>query len=68
VQPEAYEIGGQAFLWTLAYVLGDAFTEEVEEAWMITCMLLAEKMQKAAAQPISSLQVHGPTIAGSNAP
>src|SRR5688572_29253509 len=33
VQDEHYQIVGEALLWTLEQGLGDAFTDEVKEAW-----------------------------------
>jgi hemoglobin-like flavoprotein len=33
VYTEHYRLGGEIFLWTLEYYLGDAFTPELKEAW-----------------------------------
>jgi hemoglobin-like flavoprotein len=49
VQPEHYDIVGEALLWTLGQGLGDAFTVETEEAWTAAYMMLANVMEGAAA-------------------
>ncbi len=48
VKEEHYETVGAALIWTLSQGLGDAFTEEVEEAWVATYTLLATTMKDAA--------------------
>lgn len=50
VQPEHYDIVGEALLWTLGKGLGDGFTSEVEAAWTETYDVLARTMMEAAAQ------------------
>ena len=48
VKDEHYETVGTALIWTLGQGLGDAFTEETEEAWIATYTLLATTMKDAA--------------------
>ena len=50
VKTEHYDTVGQALLWTLGQGLGDAFTDEVKEAWAATYGVLASTMQEAAAK------------------
>lgn len=50
VRAEHYTTVIEALLWTLDKGLGEAFTEEVEEAWIAAYRLLATTMQ---AQPAS---------------
>ena len=42
VTNDMYDIVGQSLLWTLGQGLGDAFTEEVKEAWTAVYILVAE--------------------------
>lgn len=42
VTNEMYDVVGQALLWTLEQGLGQAFTEEVKEAWTTVYVLIAE--------------------------
>jgi hemoglobin-like flavoprotein len=51
VKDEHYDVVGEALLWTLAKGLGDAFTLEVEEAWLEVYGLIASTMKDAANQP-----------------
>ena len=51
-KPEHYNIVAEALLWTLEQGLGDAFTEEVEQAWTDAYMLLATVMQEAAEETL----------------
>ena len=44
---ESYDSVGQALIWTLAQGLGDAFTDDVKEAWVKVYTLLARSMQLA---------------------
>jgi hemoglobin-like flavoprotein len=44
VQPDHYQTVGKALLLTLADGLGDAFTQEVREAWAAAYGLLAQVM------------------------
>jgi len=44
-----YDTVGEALLWTLGAGLGDAFTEEVKEAWTLVYTTLATVMKDAAA-------------------
>ncbi|MCA9958768.1 MAG: hypothetical protein KC413_12975 [Anaerolineales bacterium] len=48
IGPRHYHTFGQAWLWTLAQVLGDTFTEEVAEAWQEAFYLVAGLMKEAA--------------------
>ncbi|EDY82387.1 Globin, putative [Verrucomicrobiia bacterium DG1235] len=48
VKDEHYETVGTALIWTLGQGLGDAFTDETEEAWIATYTLLATTMKDAA--------------------
>jgi hemoglobin-like flavoprotein len=50
VQAEHYAVVGSALLWTLDQGLGDAFTQEVREAWTAAYDLLATVMKNAAAK------------------
>jgi len=49
VKDEDYDVVGEALLWTLGAGLGDAFTDDVKEAWADTYGLLATTMKHAAA-------------------
>ena len=48
VKDEDYDTVGAALLWTLRQGLGDAFTEEVEDAWVTAYSLFADQMLTAA--------------------
>ncbi len=50
VRDEHYDIVGAALLWTLATGLGEAFTDEVREAWTAAYTILADTMKDAAAE------------------
>jgi hemoglobin-like flavoprotein len=50
VSNDDYGTVAAALLWTLGQGLGDAFTAEVETAWVAVYTLLAEVMQTAAAE------------------
>jgi hemoglobin-like flavoprotein len=52
VQPEHYDIVGEALLWTLEQGLGAAFTPEVEAAWANAYGLLSGLMQEAAHEAV----------------
>lgn len=43
---------GQALLWTLAETFGDAFTDDVREAWAAAYTLIAQTAIQAAYTPI----------------
>ncbi len=49
VKDEHYDTVAAALLWTLGAGLGDAFTDEVEEAWTTAYVTLATVMKEAAA-------------------
>ena len=48
VQNEDYDKVADAFLWTLEQGLGEAFTPEVKEAWVITYTTVAAVMIEGA--------------------
>ncbi|MEM8661869.1 MAG: globin family protein [Pseudomonadota bacterium] len=48
VKDEDYDTVGEALLWTLGQGLGDAFTDEVKEAWTLTYTALAGVMIEAS--------------------
>ncbi|HEY0944386.1 MAG TPA: globin family protein [Opitutaceae bacterium] len=50
VKDEHYATVAAALLWTLEKGLGDAFTAEVKEAWVVVYTILADTMKGAAAQ------------------
>ena len=50
VRDEHYDTVGAALLWTLDQGLGDAFTDEVCDAWTAAYTLLATTMKDAAAE------------------
>lgn len=50
VKDEDYDTVGEALIWTLSQGLGDAFTDEVKESWLITYTLVADTMKAAAAE------------------
>jgi hemoglobin-like flavoprotein len=50
VTNEHYATVAEALLWTLQQGLGEAFTPEVESAWVAVYMLLAKVMMTAAAE------------------
>ncbi len=49
VKDEDYDVVGEALLWTLGAGLGDAFTDDVKEAWTETYVVLSTTMKNAAA-------------------
>ena len=50
VKNEHYAIVAEALLWTLGQGLGDAFTDDVKQAWTETYMALANVMMEAATE------------------
>lgn len=48
VKPEHYDTVGAALIWTLEQGLGDAFTEDVKQAWTAAYLAIAGTMQDAA--------------------
>jgi len=48
VEAAHFETVGAALLWVLEQGLGDYFTEEVKEAWVIAYGLIADTMKQAA--------------------
>lgn len=49
VRDEHYDTVGAALLWTLEQGLGEAFTDDVRDAWATAYTLLATTMKDAAA-------------------
>lgn len=49
VQPEHFDLVGQALLATLRHFAGDAWTTEVQETWAAAYALIAKLMQEGAA-------------------
>ncbi len=50
VKEEHYDAVGQALVWTLGKGLGEAFTDDVKQAWVAVYTLLSTTMKEAAAQ------------------
>ena len=50
VKDRDYNVVGAALLWTLEQGLGDAFTDEVRNAWGAVYELLASVMKEGAAE------------------
>ena len=50
VKDRDYNVVGAALLWTLEQGLGDAFTDEVRNAWGAVYELLASVMKQGAAE------------------
>ena len=48
VKAEDYDKVASAFLWTLSQGLGDAFTDEVKDAWVVTYTTVASVMIEGA--------------------
>ncbi|MEM7019425.1 MAG: globin family protein [Pseudomonadota bacterium] len=48
VKDEHYDTVGEALIWTLGQGLGDEFTDEAKEAWVLTYTTLATVMKEAA--------------------
>ena len=48
VKPEHYQTVAEALLWTLEQGLGDAFTDEVKEAWTAAYAAISTTMVDAA--------------------
>ncbi|RYD91848.1 MAG: hypothetical protein EOP50_13600 [Sphingobacteriales bacterium] len=47
-KPEHYNVVGSALVWTLEQGLGEAWTEELQEAWIAVYTVLAGAMIQAA--------------------
>ncbi len=45
VQPEHFAIVGQALLWTLEQALGELWTPEVKDAWVMTYAAIQKVME-----------------------
>jgi len=52
VPDSSYKTVGQALLWTLGQGLGDAFTDDLKEAWTLTYTTLADVMIAAGKEPV----------------
>jgi hemoglobin-like flavoprotein len=50
VKDKDYDTVAEALIWTLGQGLGDDFTDDVKEAWVITYTVLADTMKAAAAE------------------
>lgn len=50
VKDQDYDTVGGALLWTLEAGLGDAFTDDVKDAWVTVYGVLASTMKAAAAE------------------
>lgn len=50
VKDEDYDKVGAAFLWTLEQGLGEGFTPQVKDAWVVTYTTVADVMKAAAAE------------------
>jgi hemoglobin-like flavoprotein len=48
VKDEDYNTVAEAFLWTLGQGLGNDFTDEVKDAWVVAYTVLADTMKAAA--------------------
>lgn len=54
VKDRDYNVVGAALLWTLEKGLGDAFTDEVKNAWGSVYELLASVMKEGAAEAVQA--------------
>jgi nitric oxide dioxygenase len=54
VRPAHYDLVGSALLWTLGQGLGDAFTDDVRDAWAQAYGTLAAVMIAAAEEPLEA--------------
>ena len=52
VPPRAFEVGGDALLWTLEQGLGSAFTVEVRDAWAAVYQIVVDTMLDGMRQPV----------------
>lgn len=50
VQPAHYDTVAAALLWTLGQGLGEAYTKDIEQAWVAAYTVLATTMKNAAAE------------------
>lgn len=50
VKDEDYNTVAEALLWTLGQGLGEAFTDEVKEAWTAAYIVLSDTMKSGAAE------------------
>jgi hemoglobin-like flavoprotein len=63
-----YDTVAEALLWTLQQGLGEAFTPDVESAWVAVYMLLAKVMKAAAADMPAPAPVEEPAAEAVEAP
>jgi len=54
VKDRDYNVVGAALLWTLEQGLGDAFTDEVRNAWGAVYEVLASVMKAGAAESLAA--------------
>ena len=54
VKDADYDAVAAALLWTLEQGLGEAFTDEVKQAWIATYTVLADTMKRAAAEGVAA--------------
>ncbi|HEU4408139.1 MAG TPA: globin family protein [Polyangiaceae bacterium] len=64
VQERHYDLVGQSLLWTLREGLGNAFTPDVEAAWVSVYGLIADTMKRAAAHQAAPASASGPPAGG----
>jgi hemoglobin-like flavoprotein len=62
VRDKDYDTVGQALLWTLRKGLGEAFTPDVEAAWINVYTALASAMQSGSGTPDEAAAVLAETI------
>lgn len=60
IPDESYGVAAEALLWTLGYGLGDAFTDEVKDAWVEVYTALARAMRMGALLAETSSPVTAP--------
>lgn len=54
VTDDHYDTVAGALLWTLEQGLGDEFTPEVKDAWVVAYTVLATTMKEASKSPVAS--------------
>jgi len=57
-RPEFYEIFGDVLLWTLEQGLGEAYSEEVNEAWATLYGIIAETMMHSGPASPGSVSIN----------
>jgi hemoglobin-like flavoprotein len=66
VTDEHYKVAGEALIWTLERGLGNAFTPDVERAWVRVYRLMAATMQ-AGADEVAAMQAGADEVAAMQA-